>query len=63
MVDVVVLGITQDGGRPQFGCFKECCKNQTRLFASSLAVVLPKQKSFYIIDATPDFREQCFLFW
>ena len=27
MVTVSLLGVAQDGGRPQVGCFKSCCEN------------------------------------
>lgn len=60
---VVVLGIAQDGGRPHAGCRKECCERawkdpSLRRHASCLAVIDPATSSRWIIDATPDFREQ-----
>ena len=60
---VVVLGITQDGGYPQAGCKKECCADAwkdpaRRRHASCIAVVDPQSAQRWIIDATPDFREQ-----
>jgi len=60
---VVVLGIAQDGGYPQAGCRKDCCKSvwsdpDRRRHVSCLAIVDPKTKQRWIIDATPDFREQ-----
>ncbi|WP_432361232.1 MBL fold metallo-hydrolase [Sporosarcina sp. UB5] len=58
-----VLGTAQDAGLPHPNCF---CKNCTeaienpafRRTAASLAIVLPEQKAWHLIDATPDMKEQ-----
>jgi pyrroloquinoline quinone biosynthesis protein B len=60
---VVVLGIAQDGGFPQAGCSKVCCKaawtdSSRRRSVASLAIVDPGTHQRWLIDATPDFREQ-----
>jgi len=60
---VMVLGIAQDGGVPQAGCTKECCKRvwsdpARRRSVASLAIVDPGSHQRWLIDATPDFREQ-----
>jgi pyrroloquinoline quinone biosynthesis protein B len=60
---VMVLGITQDGGYPQAGCTKECCEKawadpSRRRSVASLAIVDPGTHQRWLIDATPDFREQ-----
>ena len=60
---VVVLGIAQDGGYPQAGCAKTCCKDawsdsSKRRLVSCLGVVDPTSQERWIIDATPDFRAQ-----
>ncbi len=60
---VVVLGIAQDGGYPQAGCAKDCCKDawsdsSRRRHVSCLAIVDPTSQQRWIIDATPDFKEQ-----
>lgn len=60
---VVVLGVAQDGGYPQAGCRKECCAPawrdpERRRHVASLAIVDPGTKRRWLIDATPDFREQ-----
>jgi pyrroloquinoline quinone biosynthesis protein B len=60
---VVVLGIAQDGGYPQSGCSKECCRRawndaSLRRRVASLAIVDPGTHQRWLIDATPDFREQ-----
>lgn len=59
----VVLGIAQDGGRPQAGCVRACCAAawrdpEARRTVASLAIVDPATGQRWIIDATPDFREQ-----
>jgi pyrroloquinoline quinone biosynthesis protein B len=63
---ILVLGTAQDGGFPQTGCKKACCekvwKGQVpKVFVSSIAVVDPISKEQWIIDATPDFKEQLHL--
>ena len=55
---VAVLGIAQDGGRPQAGCRRPCCVDQPRLSASCLAIVDPPSRRRWIIDATPDIASQ-----
>lgn len=59
----MVLGVAQDGGYPQAGCQKDCCRpawltpNQ-RKHVACLAIVDPSTEQRWIIDATPDFRDQ-----
>ena len=60
---VMVLGITQDAGYPQMNCKKECCKMAWRnielqRMTSCLAIVDPTTKEQWIIDATPNIKEQ-----
>lgn len=55
---VAVLGIAQDGGRPQAGCRRRCCVDQPRLTASCLGIVDPATRQRWIIDATPDITSQ-----
>lgn len=60
---LVILGVAQDGGFPQAGCQKECCRDvwkdpSKRKFVSSLAIVDPDSGQRWLIDATPDFRDQ-----
>lgn len=60
---VMVLGITQDAGYPQMNCKKECCKmawKNTKLqrMTSCLAIIDPITKEQWIIDATPNIKEQ-----
>jgi pyrroloquinoline quinone biosynthesis protein B len=54
-VKVILLGIAQDGGIPHIGCENEICRTH-RHYVSSLAIV--QNQSMYLIDATPDLREQ-----
>ncbi|MGI9457619.1 MAG: MBL fold metallo-hydrolase [Aeoliella sp.] len=60
---LVVLGIAQDAGYPQAGCRKECCLRvwadpTKRRHVVCLAVVDPKSRQRWLIECTPDFREQ-----
>lgn len=60
---VVVLGIAQDGGYPQAGCKKECCKAvfEKKILpqlVSCIALVDPVSNEKWIFDATPDFTQQ-----
>jgi pyrroloquinoline quinone biosynthesis protein B len=55
--------MTQDGGFPQTGCHKPCCRDawkypSHRKHVSCLAIIDPKAKERWLIDATPDFKEQ-----
>lgn len=59
---VVVLGIVQDGGFPHIGCQNECLKahknpNQAK-YVSSLALVDPENRRWWLFDATPDMDKQ-----
>ncbi|HAY3537027.1 MBL fold metallo-hydrolase [Elizabethkingia anophelis] len=60
---VEVLGVAQDGGFPHMGCNKEGCNlawehPELRRNVSSLALVDPVQKKWWLFDATPDIRRQ-----
>jgi pyrroloquinoline quinone biosynthesis protein B len=60
---VAVLGIAQDGGYPQAGCKKACCKavwehKIPHQGVSSIALIDPISKEKWIFDATPNFAEQ-----
>ena len=54
----VVLGTAQDGGVPQAGCTKDCCAHGRHAAVSSLALVDPAAKRWWLFDATPDVGEQ-----
>jgi pyrroloquinoline quinone biosynthesis protein B len=60
---VMVLGVAQDAGYPQINCKKECCKrawgiSELQRTTSCLAIVDPIRKEQWIIDATPNIKEQ-----
>ena len=60
---VMVLGVAQDAGYPQINCKKACCKRAWRnpdlkRTTSCLAIVDPISKEQWIIDATPNIKEQ-----
>ncbi len=60
---VIVLGIAQDAGYPQAGCYKDCCREVWKLpskrrSVSCIAIVDPKEEKAWMVDATPDFKDQ-----
>lgn len=59
----LILGVAQDGGYPQAGCQKDCCRAvwpdlKRHGSVSCLAVVDPVSGQSWLFDATPDFAEQ-----
>ena len=62
-VTLVVLGIAQDAGYPQAGCYRPHClrawnEPANKRHASSIAVVDKVGGGKFLFDATPDMREQ-----
>ena len=60
---VAVLGIAQDAGFPQAGCQKDCCREawlqpSMRRMVSCIAIVDPAGREAWMLDATPDFKDQ-----
>ncbi|MFD2043238.1 MBL fold metallo-hydrolase [Ornithinibacillus salinisoli] len=60
---ITILGTAQDGGIPHPNCFCENCTNAIRdpafkRNAASLAIILPEENKWHLIDATPDLKEQ-----
>ena len=60
---VMVLGVAQDAGYPQINCKKDCCKRawkntDLQKNTSCLAIVDPTTNEQWIIDATPNIKEQ-----
>jgi len=60
---LVILGTAQDGGCPQAGCRGPCCAAAwddpaRRRLVACAAVVDPATGARWMIDATPDFRDQ-----
>ena len=64
--EVIVLGLAQDAGFPQAGCKKECCRAawadpDLKRFTSSIAIVDRESGQRWLLDCSPDFREQLHL--
>lgn len=64
---LVVLGVAQDGGYPQAGCEKACCRSfwegtHEQKYVVSLGIVDPIQNKKWLIEATPDIRDQLMTF-
>ena len=57
---MLVLGVAQDGGLPQAGCYSERCERarSNPRFVASLALVFPEAERFYLVDASPDLVRQ-----
>ena len=60
---VMVLGVSQDAGYPQMNCKKKCCAaawNNPNLQRSTscLSIIDPTTNEQWIIDATPNIKEQ-----
>lgn len=60
---LIVLGIAQDAGYPQAACRKDCCNavwqgTERPQKVSCLGLVDPASQQVWLLDATPDFREQ-----
>lgn len=60
---LMVLGIAQDGGSPQAGCKKSCCKKswldtRKKKYVSCVAWVDPARKKYWLFDATKDMPDQ-----
>jgi pyrroloquinoline quinone biosynthesis protein B len=61
--EAVVLGVSQDGGVPHLGCRQALCVEARRApskrrLVASLGLVDRAAGKRFVIDATPDFREQ-----
>ncbi len=64
-VYLLVLGVAQDAGHPQAGCFEPHCIDAWRhpakqRLASSLALIDKTSATHYLLDVTPDLAEQLF---
>ncbi len=60
---VYVLGIAQDGGFPHLGCAKKCCAvawehPEIKRSVVALAVVDTPSRQWWLVEATPDIKEQ-----
>jgi pyrroloquinoline quinone biosynthesis protein B len=62
---IFILGVAQDAGYPQTGCYEEHCmpgweNARVRRGAVSLGLIDPSASKKYIFDATPDFPAQLY---
>jgi pyrroloquinoline quinone biosynthesis protein B len=62
-VEAILLGMAQDGGLPQAGCFCVACRDAydhpgKRRWVTCLGLIDRAARQSWLIDATPDFREQ-----
>ena len=61
-IELVVLGIAQDGGVPHLGCQKDCCisarRDGIRLGPACLAIVDHRSGATLLVEATPAIEEQ-----
>ncbi len=60
---VRIVGTAQDGGFPHAACEHRACRDARegvtpRRLVASLAIVLPASRRVFLIDVTPDVREQ-----
>ncbi len=60
---VLVLGTAQDGGLPQIGCERDCCREARldparRRLVTSLLLVNPRSGQRWLLDASPDLPDQ-----
>lgn len=63
---IYILGVAQDAGFPQAGCYKPHCMPgwndpEKKIKVTSLGLIDPTSKKKYIFEATPNFPEQLFL--
>ncbi|MEQ9425825.1 MAG: MBL fold metallo-hydrolase [Cyclobacteriaceae bacterium] len=64
---IVVLGVAQDAGYPQIGCYEDHCltawkQPERKRKVVSLGLVDPANKKKWLFEATPDIKEQLFEF-
>lgn len=57
-LEILVLGIAQDGGHPQAGCLRPCCTGGVHHHGCSLAVLDHEARRWWLIDASPDLPAQ-----
>jgi pyrroloquinoline quinone biosynthesis protein B len=65
-IEAIVLGTAQDGGIPQLSCNCPRCQvawadESKRRLVASLGIVDHEAKAFWLVDASPDIREQIHL--
>ncbi|NNC78136.1 MAG: pyrroloquinoline quinone biosynthesis protein PqqB [Woeseiaceae bacterium] len=62
---IVILGVAQDGGYPQTGCFRPHCEPawqdpKLRRTVSAIAAIDEPSRKKFLFDATPDIGEQLY---
>ena len=62
---IFVLGVAQDAGYPQAGCYQPHCQRgwqdrNLRQGATSIALVVPQTESNYLFEATPHMPDQLY---
>lgn len=62
---IYILGVAQDAGYPQIGCYENHClpgweDSRLRRGATSLAVITPKSAQKFLFEATPDLPSQLY---
>lgn len=62
-IRVKILGTAQDAGVPQANCYCDHCRaarqrTENRRYAAAMALILPGDKGWYLLEATPDLPEQ-----
>lgn len=60
---LTILGTAQDAGIPQPNCYCTQCTEayhnpKKRRYGASLAIVMPQEKEWHLVDASLDFKEQ-----
>lgn len=63
---ILILGVAQDAGYPQIGCYEEHCKRawenpELRRSPTSFALIDPESKKKWLFEATPDIKDQLYL--
>lgn len=62
-IEILVLGVAQDAGYPQAGCYQAHCLTAwenpaNKRLATSLALIDHRHKSYYLFEASPSLPEQ-----
>ncbi len=60
---ILILGTIQDGGSPHISCNRNCCRGLTEYQKNnrkrtSLALIFPTLKKYFLFEATPDITNQ-----
>ncbi len=66
-IQLLILGTAQDAGYPHAACYKDCCASkwenfEERIFPVSIALANYNTMKWWMIEASPDFKDQLHLF-